>query len=959
MTETVGAAKLAISADAEGVEAGVGKAKKSLATLGGAAKAAGKEASDGLKQVGDGGDEAARKVTRATRQIEAALQRAVAAAEAGGRGTSKSFEALAGIRGADVNALRPLLDQLDALEKKQKSAAAASLAVAPAVAQVGMSAKATAAALRGVPAQFTDIVTAIQGGQAPMTVFLQQGGQLKDMFGGVGPAARALGGYLLGLINPLTVGAAAVGVLGLAYFQGAKEGDAFAKAIILSGNAAGLTVGQLQEMARRISDVSGTQGAAAEALALFVANGTLAGDSIERFTALALRMERDTGQAVSETVKQFAALGKDPVEAASKLNEQTNFLTASIAHQIRMLEDQGKTSDAARVAQEAYASTLEQRLGAVEQRLGTLQRAWRGIVGAAKDAWDAMLNVGREQTTESEIDRLRKQLADREKRGPLNPQMVGAFDKGNETLRERIAFLAEQNKFDRQAAQNAASEAERGKARLEFDKAGAEFATKREKMEREIAKAREKGAAAGATQVEIDKRIADIRKKFEDKSAANSALRLDRADLGLDIERIKDEAEKLVGIYSGAERRIDSLRSMGLLADGEYYEAKRAFIRLEADAKADALQKEIARFQQEKLTGAEKLQNDKKIADAEAKLAILRADTSSKLEAQSDLQIQATKREAAEFLAARQAAEGYFDATARRQELELSGLGKGNRQRGIDRGAFDIRERFTQERDRLANVRSQQEVAGTFTADDRRRYEERLSLLDEFEARELTQWQRFNDRKLAAEHDWLAGAQEGLKNYSEQAGNTAANVEQFFTHSFSAIEDAIANFVATGKLKFSDLVRSILADMARLSAREAASGFAKFLAGAFSSAVGGAVGGSGYPDDMPTRGGRAIGGPVSAGGMYQVNERGRPELLNVGGKQFLMMGAQGGKVAPAGDGGITIVNNTSAPIGRATQQRTPDGDRVLVLDEVAASLHDPNSKVSQALLKSYNTSRRR
>ncbi len=44
-------------------------------------------------------------------------------------------------------------------------------------------------------------------------------------------------------------------------------------------------------------------------------------------------------------------------------------------------------------------------------------------------------------------------------------------------------------------------------------------------------------------------------------------------------------------------------------------------------------------------------------------------------------------------------------------------------------------------------------------------------------------------------------------------------------------------------------------------------------------------------------GGRASGGPVSAGRMYEVNERG-PELLNYGGKQFLMMGAQGGSVSP-------------------------------------------------------------
>ncbi|UBM27693.1 phage tail length tape measure family protein [Pseudomonas sp. p1(2021b)] len=83
-----------------------------------------------------------------------------------------------------------------------------------ALSRTGMTAKATAAALRGVPAQFTDIFTSIAAGQPIMMVALQQGGQLKDMFGGIIPAAKALGGYILGLVNPLTVSAVAAAALG-------------------------------------------------------------------------------------------------------------------------------------------------------------------------------------------------------------------------------------------------------------------------------------------------------------------------------------------------------------------------------------------------------------------------------------------------------------------------------------------------------------------------------------------------------------------------------------------------------------------------------------------------------------------------------------------------------------------------------------------------------------------------
>ncbi len=96
----------------------------------------------------------------------------------------------------------------------------------------GMSTKAYTSALRGVPAQFTDIAVSLQGGMNPFTVLLQQGGQLKDMFGGVGPAARALGGYIIGLVNPYTVLAAAVAGVGVAYYKGSQETEEFRNAVV-------------------------------------------------------------------------------------------------------------------------------------------------------------------------------------------------------------------------------------------------------------------------------------------------------------------------------------------------------------------------------------------------------------------------------------------------------------------------------------------------------------------------------------------------------------------------------------------------------------------------------------------------------------------------------------------------------------------------------------------------------
>ncbi|NTV10485.1 MAG: hypothetical protein HGA47_06885, partial [Zoogloea sp.] len=186
---------------------------------------------------------------------------------------------------------------------------------------VGVSAGQMKAALQFLPAQITDIVTGLASGQAPMTVMIQQGGQLKDMFGGVGNAAKAVGGYVLGLINPYTLAAAAAAGLTAAYYEGSKEADAYSKALIMSGNAAGATVSQMTAQAQAVRDAAGvTQGAAASAIAQIAASGEVASGNFGRVAEAALRMQEATGQAVSETVKQFEELGKSPVQASERLN---------------------------------------------------------------------------------------------------------------------------------------------------------------------------------------------------------------------------------------------------------------------------------------------------------------------------------------------------------------------------------------------------------------------------------------------------------------------------------------------------------------------------------------------------------------------------------------------------------------------------------------------------------------
>lgn len=277
--------------------------------------------------------------------------------------------------------------------------------------KTGQSAAQTAFAMRMIPAQMTDIIVGLSTGQSPFMVLMQQGGQLKDMFGGIGPAIKGVGGYVLGLINPITLAAAAVGVLGLAYYKGSQEQDEFYKSLTLSGNLVGKTTGQLAEMAARVSVIANsTTGVTAATLNQIVSSGKVAAESLERVTTAVVEISEATGIATEKLVGDFNDIAADPVAAITKLNDQYHFLTLATYNQIKALQDEGNQQDAARVASDAYANAMQQRANDIHQNLGILERAWDSLAKTAKGAWDAMLDIGREQTSTERISQIRKEL---------------------------------------------------------------------------------------------------------------------------------------------------------------------------------------------------------------------------------------------------------------------------------------------------------------------------------------------------------------------------------------------------------------------------------------------------------------------------------------------------------------------------------------------------------------------
>jgi len=989
--------QLEIGVDGSSVEAGVNKIKQSIGSLGGAAEAAGKQGAAGLDKLGAAGDQTSKKLDQATKNLIANAQRNLAAIEAGveanGRMSGRFIESLGRQRGADLNVLKPYIQQLDQAIAKQKiaigqnsqllqragpalttslgatgfskplpadlgtSLGATAFGAIPAAAgkaaaavsdfnrtfgAAGLTAKQTTAALRQVPAQMTDIFVSLQGGQAPLTVLLQQGGQLKDVFGGIGPAARALGGYVVGLINPFTLAAAAAAALAVAYNQGSKEADAYAKALILTGNAAGSNVNQLTAMSRAIAEVTGTQSQAADAVAQFAANGNIAATSIERFARVAVQLERTAGQAVGETVKQFSELGKEPLQASIKLNETTRFLTTSLYQQIKALEDQGRTAEAAAAAQRGFADAMESRTGQLEARLGSIERAWRAVKDSAAEAWSAMLNVGRAGTLDERLEQARSDLQTLEAANQAARTRGGtpteAFQARLEQQRQLIYGLTESTRLEAKASALQADGVRQTKARIGFDEiARRNQQDKTALLTKEIELIKNAGKAAGASQAEIDKAIAGARERFKSTAAKgprDTQRGIDRSDLAFDLSQIKSEADELVRVYADAERIIEALRSSGLVKDKDYYESRRQFLELETQAKDAALRKEIARLQQEQgLIDARKakdptdtaqkardsIDNTRKIAEAESQLAILRARNSSRAVILDIEETRVAKEKTDALLSARQAAEAYFGSQNRQQNRTLEAFGQGPREQIFTQGVNQIDDNFAQQERELQNLK----VLGKLTQEE---YDARLAIIREFQARSIQSFTQYYDRLIDLQGNAFMGASRAVKTYIDEVANVAQTTDMFVSNSLRGLEDGLTDFLTTGKFKYKEFATSIVADVNRIIIRQQIANALAGKMGAGSSGgsdilgtLFGALMGSGGGMSSGAFGigvsGFAMGGQVERGRLVEVNETDGPgELFNVGNRQYLLA-SQSGRIEPQKassspkEQALTVINN--------------------------------------------------
>ncbi|AUO64112.1 phage tail tape measure protein [Citrobacter freundii complex sp. CFNIH2] len=246
-------------------------------------------------------------------------------------------------------------------------------------------------AMRQLPMQITDVVTSLASGMPVYMVAIQQGGQIRDSFGGIGNALKAV----TSLITParLAVGGLAGGMLlatkaGIDYFDTLEQINF---ALIRTGNLANTTASDVMVSAQSISSETGTSiSTVTELMTKLIDTGAMTGEQLDKAaksTALAVQ----TGLvSADDMVKAYKDIEKDPVKALQSLNEKYNFLTLSQLKSIDQLVKQKKETEAVTKAMDIFGATMDQRGEQAYNALSPFGRLWLDVKSWALDTMNSI-----------------------------------------------------------------------------------------------------------------------------------------------------------------------------------------------------------------------------------------------------------------------------------------------------------------------------------------------------------------------------------------------------------------------------------------------------------------------------------------------------------------------------------------------------------------------------------------
>ncbi|STL02967.1 tail component of prophage [Escherichia coli] len=253
--------------------------------------------------------------------------------------------------------------------------------------------------MRTLPAQFTDIATQLAGGQNPWLILLQQGGQVKDSFGGMIPMLRGLAGAITLPMVGVTSLAVATGALAYAWYQGDSTLSAFNKTLVLSGNQSGLTADRMLTLSRAGQAAGLTFNQARESLAALVNAGVRGGEQFDAINQSVARFASASGVEVDKVAEAFGKLTTDPTSGLMAMARQFRNVTAEQIAYVAQLQRSGDEAGALQAANDIATKGFDEQTRRLKENMGTLE-TWDRTARAFKSMWDAVLDIGRPDTAQ-------------------------------------------------------------------------------------------------------------------------------------------------------------------------------------------------------------------------------------------------------------------------------------------------------------------------------------------------------------------------------------------------------------------------------------------------------------------------------------------------------------------------------------------------------------------------------
>ncbi|MHA8522439.1 phage tail length tape measure family protein [Klebsiella pneumoniae] len=445
--------------------------------------------------------------------------------------------------------------------------------------KTGQSAAQTAYAMRMIPAQMTDIVVGLSTGQSPFMVLMQQGGQLKDMFGGIIPAIKGVSTYVMGLVNPFTVAAGAVGLLTYAVYQNRLDIEAATKIA---------------------TESLGTNGDAAERLALnMVAISDKTGLAIEDVGNMFIT----TNDGASEAVNKLIDVGFSYDEARQKVSQykdSANFtaLNADIDMHRREILKIGDSWTAAAIKVKNYYTAADK--GKQNVALGGAIDPTMRFIGQAIDLQSTMnvLTIQGNKAVAESVDWINKEYLAADRVAGAEARLKEAreqsrkiaFSGNKEAIEQANALIAVREKELEQAKKAGQPKTQKGKAYTEdaatrlLDQINQQTAALQSQLD-----ASDKLNSATQARVKFEQQIADLKSKTQltadqksilsrsdeilqaykqQEALQNSVKTLD--DYRKMQEQVKTKDERTNDLLKTRLELLEKAKATGQLKPGEY-----------------------------------------------------------------------------------------------------------------------------------------------------------------------------------------------------------------------------------------------------------------------------------------------------------------------------------------------------------------------------------------------------